>query len=74
MLNVYFREAHPTDEWCLDLNDRLNICLAQTKTLEARLEAAALLPPTAAALPPVRDEQCLRWLRIRTELGADFEG
>lgn len=40
MLNVYIREAHPTDEWCLEQNDKINICLAQTKTLEQRLAAA----------------------------------
>ena len=41
VLNVYIREAHPTDEWCLEGNDKINICVAQTKTLPERLAAAA---------------------------------
>lgn len=41
VLNVYIREAHPTDEWSLEGNDNANICVAQTKTLAERLDAAA---------------------------------
>jgi len=40
MVNVYIREAHPTDEWSLEMNDRAQICVAQTKTLKERLDAA----------------------------------
>lgn len=41
VLNVYIREAHATDEWALEMNDKLDICVAQTKTLPERLAAAA---------------------------------
>lgn len=37
VLNVYIREAHPTDGWAIEPNDKDGICVAQTKTLKDRL-------------------------------------
>lgn len=51
LINVYIREAHPTDGWRLDENDsgvvsqaalgvKRKICYTQTKTLDERISVA----------------------------------
>ena len=51
LINVYIREAHPTDGWRLDENDsgsvgqaalgmKRKICYTQTRTLEERISVA----------------------------------
>lgn len=69
VLNVYIREAHPTDEWSLEMNDKVNICVAQTKTLPERLAAAASFRAfpgfqgtPAASIPLVVDDPGTREL------------
>jgi type I thyroxine 5'-deiodinase len=37
---VYIREAHPTDEWQVESNEREGILFAQPKSVEARVEIA----------------------------------
>jgi hypothetical protein len=37
---VYIREAHPTDEWQVESNEREGILFTQPKSLEARSEIA----------------------------------
>jgi hypothetical protein len=37
---VYIREAHPTDEWQVEDNEREGVLFAQPATLEARTEIA----------------------------------
>jgi len=39
-LNVYVREAHPTDGWRMLSNDRVGISLAQPQLMRERAEAA----------------------------------
>jgi hypothetical protein len=39
-LTVYIREAHPTDEWQMDANEREGVCYPQPRTLEQRLGIA----------------------------------
>lgn len=39
-LTVYIREAHPTDEWRMNLNLKEDVCYAQPKTLEQRVAIA----------------------------------
>ncbi len=39
-LNVYIREAHPEDEWQLDVNLEEEVCYLQPRTLEERLGIA----------------------------------
>jgi hypothetical protein len=38
---IYVREAHPTDGWRMESNDREGICVAQPKTDEERSAVAA---------------------------------
>jgi len=40
MVNVYIREAHPSDGWELDFNKSTGVCYTQTHTLEDRLAVA----------------------------------
>ena len=37
---VYVREAHPTDGWAMDSNDRVGISLRQPRNYEERVEVA----------------------------------
>ncbi len=37
---VYVREAHPTDGWSMDSNDRVGVALAQPKTYDERVAVA----------------------------------
>jgi hypothetical protein len=41
-LTIYVREAHPTDEWRMESNekDKDNVCYAQPKTIEQRVAIA----------------------------------
>lgn len=39
-LFVYVREAHPTDEWRMPVNEEEGVLFAQPKTLEARHDVA----------------------------------
>jgi type I thyroxine 5'-deiodinase len=36
-LTVYIKEAHPEDEWQMDVNEENEICYPQPKTLEKRI-------------------------------------
>lgn len=56
VLNIYIREAHPTDGWVAQSNEEQGICIAQTRTLEERLRAANSFVEMA------HDEQCLNLL------------
>jgi len=38
---VYIREAHPTDGWSMESNDRVGVKVAQPKSTEERTQAAA---------------------------------
>jgi Iodothyronine deiodinase len=37
---VYIREAHPTDAWQVEANERDGVLFAQPKTIEQRIETA----------------------------------
>jgi hypothetical protein len=37
---IYIREAHPTDGWSMESNDRVGVKVAQPKSLNARIEVA----------------------------------
>jgi hypothetical protein len=37
---VYVREAHPTDGWRMESNDRVQVALAQPRTYEERVNVA----------------------------------
>ena len=39
-LAVYIKEAHPTDEWQMDSNEKENVCYAQPRTMEQRVAIA----------------------------------
>jgi hypothetical protein len=39
-LTIYIKEAHPTDEWQMDSNEKDGVCYAQPRTLEDRLAIA----------------------------------
>ncbi len=39
-LTVYIREAHPDDEWQMDVNLKEDVCYLQPRTLEQRLGIA----------------------------------
>ena len=39
-LTVYIREAHPDDEWQMDVNLKDEVCYLQPKTLEQRVAIA----------------------------------
>ena len=38
---VYIREAHPTDGWSMESNDRVGVKVAQAKSTEERTQVAA---------------------------------
>ncbi|PHS03588.1 MAG: hypothetical protein COA78_17645 [Blastopirellula sp.] len=38
---IYVREAHASDEWALDMNDKLNISYPKPKTIEERIVVAS---------------------------------
>jgi len=40
-LVIYIREAHPTDEWLVESNERDNVLYAQPTTLAERTEVAS---------------------------------
>ncbi len=37
---MYVREAHPTDGWRMDSNDKAGVCFAQPQTFDDRCEIA----------------------------------
>ncbi len=39
-LGVYVREAHPTDGWSMESNDRVGVSLAQPRTYDERVAVA----------------------------------
>jgi hypothetical protein len=39
-LAVYVREAHPSDGWRMESNDRVGVCFAQPRTFEERVDIA----------------------------------
>lgn len=39
-LTIYIREAHPDDEWQMDVNIKDDVCYTQPKTFEQRLAIA----------------------------------
>lgn len=39
-LTVYIKEAHPTDEWQMDSNEKENVCYPQPHTTAARVAIA----------------------------------
>ena len=40
-LTVYIKEAHPTDEWQMDSNEKENVCYPQPKTTADRVAIAS---------------------------------
>ena len=40
-LTVYIKEAHPTDEWQMDSNEKESVCYPQPKTTAQRVAIAA---------------------------------
>ena len=40
-LTVYIKEAHPTDEWQMESNEKHNVCYPQPRSTEARVAIAA---------------------------------
>mmetsp|Transcript_12591 Transcript_12591/g.50358 ORF Transcript_12591/g.50358 Transcript_12591/m.50358 type:complete len:144 (+) Transcript_12591:367-798(+) len=40
LVNVYIKEAHPTDGWKVEENDSLGICYLQPRSLAARTKVA----------------------------------
>jgi len=40
-LTIYIKEAHPTDEWQMDVNEKQSVCYPQPRTTEARIVIAA---------------------------------
>ena len=43
---VYVREAHPTDGWRMESNDRVGVTTAQPRTYDERAEVAQTVRPT----------------------------
>jgi type I thyroxine 5'-deiodinase len=39
-LTIYVREAHPTDEWQMDSNEKEGVCYPQPRTLAQRVAIA----------------------------------
>ena len=39
-VTVYIKEAHPTDEWQMDSNEKEGVCYAQPRTFEQRVAIA----------------------------------
>jgi hypothetical protein len=39
-LTLYIKEAHPEDEWQMDVNEKEDVCYPQPKTLTARVAIA----------------------------------
>jgi len=39
-VTIYIKEAHPTDEWQMDSNEKEGVCYAQPRTFEQRLVIA----------------------------------
>ena len=39
-ITIYIKEAHPLDEWQMDLNEKEDVCYPQPKTTEARVRIA----------------------------------
>ena len=37
---MYIKEAHPTDEWQMDVNEKHNVCYPQPRSTKARVEIA----------------------------------
>ncbi len=35
-MTVYIKEAHPTDEWQVEVNEKDSVCYAQPRTLDER--------------------------------------
>ncbi len=50
---VYIREAHPTDGWSMESNDRVGVKVAQHKTAVDRSQAAALCSSVLAMSIPM---------------------
>ncbi len=42
-ISIYIREAHPTDEWQMDSNEKEGVCYKQPTTLKERLAIARAL-------------------------------
>src|SRR5712692_5869581 len=39
-LAVYIKEAHPTDEWQMETNEKEDVCYAQPRSMEQRVAIA----------------------------------
>jgi len=39
-MTVYIKEAHPEDEWQMDVNEKEGVCYPQPRTLEERVAIA----------------------------------
>jgi hypothetical protein len=50
---VYIREAHPTDGWSMESNDRVGVKVAQHKSAKDRIDAAALCSSALAMSIPM---------------------
>lgn len=40
LVNVYIKEAHPSDGWKVDENEAIGVCYLQPRTLAARIKVA----------------------------------
>lgn len=40
LVNVYIKEAHPSDGWKVDENEAIGVCYLQPRTLAARVKVA----------------------------------
>jgi hypothetical protein len=40
-LTIYIKEAHPTDEWQMEVNEKQSVCYPQPRSTEARVSIAA---------------------------------
>jgi hypothetical protein len=40
-LTVYIKEAHPTDEWQMEVNEKQSVCYPQPRSTDARIAIAA---------------------------------
>jgi len=40
-LTIYIKEAHPTDEWQMEVNEKQSVCYPQPRSTEARIAIAS---------------------------------
>jgi hypothetical protein len=62
-LTVYIKEAHPTDEWQMDSNEREGVCYPQPRTIERDFAArhAWTIPLLVDPMTNAADEAYAGW-------------